>query len=84
MRVAAELQNDVAVITVRDTGLGIAAEDLPRVFERFYRSDKSRSTGGNGLGLAICQAIIEAHGGAIEVTSEVGVGAAFTVRLPVA
>ena len=84
VRVAAELQNDVAVITVRDTGLGIAAEDLPRVFERFYRSDKSRSTGGNGLGLAICQAIIEAHGGAIEVTSEVGVGAAFTVRLPVA
>ena len=78
-----ELQNGSAVITVRDTGLGIAAEDLPRVFERFYRSDKSRTSGGHGLGLSICQAIITAHGGTMEVASEAGVGTTFTVRLPV-
>ncbi len=83
VRVTTELQNGSAVITVRDTGLGIAAEDLPRVFERFYRSDKSRTSGGHGLGLSICQAIITAHGGTMEVASEAGVGTTFTVRLPV-
>jgi len=55
---------------------------LPRVFERFYRSDKSRSTGGNGLGLSICKAIIVAHGGSLEVASEADVGTTFTIRLP--
>jgi len=82
VRVAAQLQNDTAIITVRDTGAGIAAADLPRVFERFYRSDKSRSTGGNGLGLSICKAIIDAHGGSLEVASEADVGTTFTIRLP--
>jgi len=84
VHVTSASQNGTAVITVRDTGTGIAAEDLPRVFERFYRSDKSRTSGGQGLGLSICQAIITAHGGSMEVASEVGVGTTFTVRLPVA
>jgi heavy metal sensor kinase len=83
VRVTTALENGNAVITVRDTGTGIAAGDLPRVFERFYRSDKSRTSGGQGLGLSICQAIITAHGGSIEVASEVGVSTTFTVRLPV-
>jgi heavy metal sensor kinase len=83
VRVTAARDNAEAVITVRDTGVGIPAEDRPRVFERFYRSDKSRTAGGHGLGLAICQAIITAHGGSIAVASEVGVGTTFTIRLPV-
>jgi len=73
-------------VKVRDTGTGIAAEDLPYVFERFYRADKSRSraTGGAGLGLAIARQLVEAHGGQIEVESEVGQGTQFTFTLPVA
>jgi len=73
-----------ALFQVADTGEGIAAADLPHIFERFYRADKSRSRaeGCNGLGLAICKAIVDAHGGSIGVTSEVGVGSTFTVKLP--
>jgi len=73
-------------VSVRDTGTGIAAEELPYVFERFYRADKSRSraTGGAGLGLAIVKQLVEAHGGQIEVESEVGRGTQFTFTLPVA
>ena len=61
---------------ISDTSVGIPAEDLPHIFDRFYRADKSRasSTGGNGLGLAVCKWIVEAHGGAMEVTSKVGEG----------
>ncbi len=70
--------------TVRDTGPGIAREELSRVFERFYRADaaRSRSEGNTGLGLAICQAIVQAHGGSISVDSTLGEGTTFTVRLP--
>ncbi|TAL04262.1 MAG: HAMP domain-containing protein [Verrucomicrobia bacterium] len=84
VRVTATLQNGSAIVTVSDTGRGIAPEDLPRVFERFYRADQSRSNslGSAGLGLSICKAIVEAHGGTIEVTSKPNAGATFTVRLP--
>jgi signal transduction histidine kinase len=73
-------------VHVADTGAGIAAEDLPHVFERFYRGEKSRSraTGGSGLGLAIAKAIIEAHGGRIWVESQPGHGARFVFTLPLA
>jgi signal transduction histidine kinase len=71
-------------VSVRDTGSGIAAEDLPYVFERFYRADRSRSrtTGGAGLGLAIAKQLIEAHGGRIWVESTEGEGSTFTFALP--
>ena len=71
-------------VTVSDTGAGIASEDLPRLFDRFYRADPSRdrSTGGAGLGLTIARRLVEAHGGTIEVESELGRGSRFTVRLP--
>jgi two-component system sensor histidine kinase BaeS len=69
-------------LTVADRGAGIPAEDLPHVFERFYRAEKSRTGAGNsGLGLAISKAIVEAHGGSIEVSSEADRGTIFTVRL---
>ena len=84
VRVELRLENGLAVLKISDTGQGIAPEDLPRVFERFYRADKSRTGAGNvGLGLSICKAIVEAHGGTIEVASEPNVGTTFTVRLPV-
>ena len=71
-------------LEVVDTGEGIRPEDLPYVFDRFYRGEKSRSraTGGAGLGLAIAQGIVEAHGGSIRVESEVGHGARFVFVLP--
>jgi two-component system, OmpR family, sensor kinase len=72
-----------ATLTISDTGLGIAEDDLPRIFERFYRGDKARtSNGGIGLGLAICQEIIRSHGGRIDVTSLSGDGTTFIVWLP--
>ncbi len=75
-----------AVLTVSDTGPGIPGEETPKIFERFYRGDASRSPDapGAGLGLAISRAIVEAHGGRIAVDSAPGAGAAFTVRLPLA
>lgn len=75
------------VLQVRDSGSGIAAEDVPLVFDRFYRADPSRTREGGqgtGLGLAIARAIIEAHGGSIAVESAIGAGATFTMTLPLA
>ncbi|MFE2541871.1 sensor histidine kinase [Actinacidiphila glaucinigra] len=75
---------DLVVLTVEDTGSGIAPEDLPRVFDRFWRADQSRSklTGGSGLGLSIVRQFVEAHQGTITADSTPGNGAAFTIRLP--
>jgi signal transduction histidine kinase len=78
-------QAGLAVLEISDTGNGIAPADLPHLFERFYRADKSRTGAGNsGLGLAICQAIVQAHGGTIEASSVEKSGAKFIVRLPLA
>jgi heavy metal sensor kinase len=73
-----------ALLLVKDTGCGIPEEDCPNLFERFYRVDKARSraSGGNGLGLAICQSVVEAHGGTIGFETKVGQGSTFWVRLP--
>jgi two-component system sensor histidine kinase BaeS len=73
-------------LSVADTGIGIAPDDLPRIFERFYRADSSRAraTGGSGLGLTITRRLVEAHGGRIDATSAVGKGSRFTFTLPVA
>lgn len=73
-----------ARVAIADTGIGIPAADLPKIFDRFYRVDKARSRekGGTGLGLAICKWIVDAHGGRIEAKSQVGKGSVFTVWLP--
>ena len=84
--VSAGVETDQLEIAVSDTGPGIAPDDLPRLFDRFYRADPSRSreTGGSGLGLTIARRLVEAHGGTIEVRSVVGEGSRFTIRLPLA
>ena len=75
---------DGVTIEIRDTGVGIAPEDLPRVFERFYRADpaRSRDPGGTGLGLPIARWIVEEHGGTVELASVLGKGTTATVRIP--
>jgi len=78
-------EDRVAKITIADTGEGIATEHLPHVFDRFYRADQARSTknGGTGLGLPICHAIVEAHGGTISISSTQGEGTSVTTLIPV-
>jgi len=81
-----ENDTEMVVISVRDYGIGIGREHLPRLFERFYRSDKARSRklGGTGLGLAIVKHIAQAHNGRVEVASEIGQGSTFTITIPAA
>ena len=82
--VRAEASGNLLTVYVSDTGIGIMSQDLPRVFERFYRVDKARSrqSGGTGLGLAIVKHIVETHGGSVTVQSEYGRGTTFTFTLP--
>jgi two-component system phosphate regulon sensor histidine kinase PhoR len=83
--VSAALGDDAVRVEVSDSGVGIAAEDLPRIFERFYKADRARgSGGGTGLGLAVVKHIVEAHGGAVSVESREGHGSTFRLSLPIA
>ena len=84
IHVSTRSENGDVVLKVTDSGQGIAAEAVGHVFERFYRVNKSRSRieGRSGLGLAICKAIVDSHGGSINVSSEFGTGTTFIVRFP--
>lgn len=85
VKIAAKTANRQALIQIKDQGEGIAAKDLPHIFDRFYRADAARSkatTGGYGLGLAIAKDIVAAHHGTIEATSKVGKGSLFTIKIP--
>jgi two-component system phosphate regulon sensor histidine kinase PhoR len=80
----AKQDGDVVALSIDDTGIGIRADDLPHIFERFYKIDKSRSSEGTGLGLAIAKHIVQAHGGNIWAESTEGKGSTFTFTLPIA
>lgn len=88
IRLTADRTRREAVLSVHDTGCGIAGDHLPRVFDRFFQADEARDRGdttrGGGLGLAISKEIVERHRGSIDVTSQLGAGSCFTVRLPLA
>jgi heavy metal sensor kinase len=80
--ISAWAQNEKILLRVRDSGIGISQKDLPLIFDKFYRCDRSRSARGSGLGLSLAKAIVTSHGGAIEVVSKPGQGASFTVSFP--
>lgn len=82
IEVGLKREGDFAVVKIKDSGMGIAAEDLPRIFEKYYRSASASGTEGNGLGLAICKRVCALAGGDISAESELGKGSTFTVRLP--
>ncbi|HBC61597.1 MAG TPA: hypothetical protein DC058_10305 [Planctomycetaceae bacterium] len=82
IRVSCRPEGQQTVLEVSDDGIGISAEHLPRVFDRFFRADGSRSSAGAGLGLSIAQSIIRAHHGDITIASEPGKGTVVSVRLP--
>ena len=85
IHVTVEKNESAGLVRIKDTGIGIPKEEQEKIFERFYRTDKSRSreTGGVGLGLSIAEWIVRAHHGRIEVESELNKGSTFTVYLPV-
>jgi len=82
--ISARLAGEEVILSVQDTGIGIAADDLPRIFERFYKADRARSGGGTGLGLSIARHIVQGHGGRIWAESVEGKGSTFYFSLPVA
>src|SRR5205085_4706465 len=84
VRLRADRRGQDAVLEVSDTGIGIAPDELPRIFDRFWRSDRSRSraTGGSGIGLAVVRELVEAHHGRVEMRSELGHGTTARVVLP--
>jgi two-component system phosphate regulon sensor histidine kinase PhoR len=84
IRVSAAAVGESVTVTVSDTGVGIDPEDLPRVFERFYKADRSREGRGTGLGLAVVKHTVEAHGGTVAVESEPGRGSTFSFSIPAA
>lgn len=86
VRVELYRQGENAICKIADTGIGMSKEDLPHIFERFYKADKARnrSQQGNGLGLSIAKKIVDRHQGTISVQSEIGIGTTFTVTLPAA
>jgi signal transduction histidine kinase len=83
IEIAARRDGDRARVTVSDTGMGIPANELPHIWDRLYRGDKSRAERGLGLGLSLVRAIVEAHGGTVAVSSEPGAGSRFELSLPV-
>jgi two-component system phosphate regulon sensor histidine kinase PhoR len=82
VKVSAAAKDGSVVIQVSDTGIGIAPEDLPRIFERFYKVDHSRASGGSGIGLAVVKHTAEAHGGSVRAESEFGRGSTFSLSIP--
>jgi len=84
VRITARRVGEMVAIAVADNGVGVAEEDLPHIFERFYKGDRARSTPGTGLGLAIVRHVVLAHGGQVTVQSREGEGSTFTITLPVA
>jgi two-component system phosphate regulon sensor histidine kinase PhoR len=84
VHVSAGLADGGVTVRVSDTGVGMAPEDLPRIFERFYKADRARGSGGTGLGLAVVKHTVEAHGGTVSVQSELGHGSTFSFSIPAA
>jgi signal transduction histidine kinase len=78
-------RESMASVIVKDSGMGISADDLPHIFDRFFRADRARSTetGGAGLGLPLAKSIVESHGGRIDVESAAGAGSTFRITIPV-
>jgi len=81
--ISSNFNKEFVIVSVSDTGIGISKEDLPHIFERFYKGDKSRAKGGSGLGLAIAKHTVQAHGGNITVKSEQGQGSIFSFTVPI-